>query len=128
MDSNCRVAGCTLGERWWECAVELQGTRGVAAQRKDAQPKGRELAAKLTPGTFIAVQDRENQNHAVPFLVGITRDAGDGTCIAERVKGRKWIEGTQCGAMVRGHTWDPVLNAMAGLTGSRRTASTEHSS
>ncbi len=95
MDSNYKVAGCTSGERWWECAVELQGTRGVAAQRKDAQRKGRELAAKLTPGTFIAVQDRENQNHAVPFLVGITRDAGDGTCIAERVKGRKWIEGTQ---------------------------------
>ena len=41
------------------------------------------------------MQDRENQNHTVPFLVGITRDAGDGTCIAEKVKGRKWIKGTQ---------------------------------
>ena len=95
MDSNYKVQGCTSGERWWECAVELQGARGVVAQRKEAQRKGRELATKLAPGTFIAVQDRENQNHAVPFLVGITRDAGDGTCIAEQVKQRKWIQGTQ---------------------------------
>jgi hypothetical protein len=78
MDSNCRVAGLTSGERWCECAVELQGIRGVAAQCKDAQRKTR--AQHGSPGRFISVQDHENQSHAVPFLVGITRDEGDSTC------------------------------------------------
>ena len=39
----------------------------------------------LKPGVVIVVQDRENQNHDVPFLIGITQDTGDGSCIVRSV-------------------------------------------
>ena len=44
---------------------------------------------------MIAVQDREDQNHSVPYLIGITVDAGDGSCIVEKVQQRKTIDGTR---------------------------------
>ena len=75
MDSNYQVQCCACKEPWWECSVQLNGTRGIGAQRKIAQKKGREMVEKLEPGTFIAVQDRQDQNHAVPFLIGVTVDA-----------------------------------------------------
>ena len=51
--------------------------------------------SSLIRGVFIAVQDRENQDHTLTFMVGITRDAGDGTCIVEQVKERTTINGTR---------------------------------
>ena len=52
------------------------------------QKAGHSLASKLKPGMFVAVQDREDGNHAVPFMhmIGITVDAGDGTCFAVPAK------------------------------------------
>jgi hypothetical protein len=93
MDSNYQVKDCKSGERWYESTVSLQGTRGIGAQRKEAQRKGRELAKKLKPGVVIAVQDRENQNHDVPFLIGITQDTGDGSCIVRSVPVQASVRG-----------------------------------
>ena len=69
---------------WWECSVRLQGAQGIIAQRKLAQRRGRERAAKLKPNTFVAVQDREDGDFSVPFLIGITVDVGDGSCIVKK--------------------------------------------
>ena len=91
MDSNYRVAGCVSCEPWWEHSVALQGSRGIGAAKVAAQKKGRELASKLKPGTVIAVQDREVQNYTLPFLIGITQDAGNGSCIVEQVLQSKCV-------------------------------------
>ena len=85
MDSNCQVKDCKSAERWYESTVSLQETRGIPAQRKKVQRKGRELAKKLKPGIVIAVQDRENQHHDAPFLIGVTQDTGDGNSIVRSV-------------------------------------------
>ena len=96
MDSNYQVAGCNCCEQWWEHSVALQGTVGVAALKRKAQRRGRELASRLKPGTFIVVEDRGTRGGSnVPFLIGITLDAGDGSCIVERVAKNKRIEGTR---------------------------------
>ena len=66
-----------------------------------------ERADKLKPGTFIAAQDREDQNFAVPFLIGITVDHGNGSCIVQRdFDKRTKIDGTtfdpgDCAIVVR---------------------------
>ena len=39
---------------------------------------------KLKVGDCVAVQDREHQEHAVPFWIGQLVDAGNGSCIAEK--------------------------------------------
>ena len=44
-----------------------------------AQDQGRAMAEKLKPGEFIAVQDREDGNHTVPFMIGVTLDTGQYT-------------------------------------------------
>ena len=85
MDSNYQVKDCKVKEPWYEATVSLQATRGIPAQRKEAQRKGRELAKQLKPGEYIAVQDREGQHCGAPFWIGITCDTGDGTCIARTV-------------------------------------------
>ena len=96
MNSNYQVAGCRCKERWYEHSVALQGTLGVAALKRKAQRRGRELASKLKPGTFIAVEDRGTSGDSnVPFLIGVTLDAGGGSCIVEQVTGNKRIEGTR---------------------------------
>ena len=41
------------------------------------------------------MQDREDGNHAVPFLIGVTQDTGGGSCIVEKVAERKSINGTR---------------------------------
>ena len=53
------------------------------------------MASKLKRGMFVAVQDREDGNHAVPFMIGITVDAGDGTCFAVPAKGRQYVNCTR---------------------------------
>jgi len=86
--------GCPF--RWWECRVERQDTRGIGAQRKEAQDKGRKLAKKLTPGMFVAVQDRENQGHDDPYCIGITVAADrSGGCIVKEMQGRETIDKTR---------------------------------
>ena len=97
MNSNYQVIGCTCSEPWWEHSVALQGTLGVAALKKKAQKRGRELASQLKPGTFVAVEDRGTRGGSnVPFLIGVTLDAGDGSCIVEKVKeNQKRIDGTR---------------------------------
>ena len=95
MDSNYQVPACECGEPWWEHSVALLGARGIMAQKKQAQSRGRELARKLKPNSFIAVQDRQGQGHTVPFLIGITLDTGGGSCIIEEVQDRKTINGTR---------------------------------
>ena len=95
MDSNYKVCGCQSKEPWWEYSVALLGAQGIIAQRIEAQRKGRELARSLKPGVFIAVQDRSSQGYAVPFLIGVTLDVGDGTCIKEKVTARKTVDGTR---------------------------------
>ena len=99
MDSNYQVTGCTCSEPWWEHSVALQGTLGVAALKKKAQKRGRDLASQLKPGTFIAVEDRGTTGGSnVPFLIGVTLDVGDGSCIVEKVTQQKRIEGTRIDA------------------------------
>ena len=95
MDSNYKVAGCKTCEPWWEHTVELHGSRGIGQAKAAAQKRGRQLASELRPGTFIAVQDREAQGYAVPYLIGITQDTGNGSCIVEKVEGAKSIDGTR---------------------------------
>jgi len=95
MDSNYQVSGCCSQEPWWEHSVALQGTRGLVAQRLVAQRKGRELAGKLKPGTFIAVQDRGVTGPDVPFLIGITQDTGNGSCIEQHIGSRQTINSTR---------------------------------
>ena len=58
--ARARVRGSEQGcpFRWWECRVDRQDTRGIAARRKEAQDKGRKLAEKLKPNMYVAVQDR----------------------------------------------------------------------
>ena len=53
------------------------------------------MASKLKPGMIVVVQDREDGNHAVPFMIGITVDTGDGTCFAVPAKGRQYVDGTR---------------------------------
>ena len=49
----------------------------------------------IFPGTFVAVQDREDGDFTVPFLIGITVDVGDGQCIMKRdFAKQERIEGT----------------------------------
>ena len=95
MNSNYQVSGCCSHERWYEYSVALQGTRGLVAQRLVAQRKGRELAEKLKPGTFIAVQDRGVTGPNVPFLIGITQDTGNGSCIEQHIGSRQTINSTR---------------------------------
>ena len=95
MDSNYKVVGCERIEPWLEHTVELQGSRGIGQAKATAQKRGRELASKLKPNTYVAVQDREAQGYTVPFLIGITQDTGNGSCIVEEVKGDKSIDGTR---------------------------------
>ena len=70
--------------------MALMGSRGVVAQRREAQRRGRELASGLKP-------NREDGNHDVPLLIGITQDTGGGSCIVEieKVAERKSINGTR---------------------------------
>jgi hypothetical protein len=93
------VIGCTRHEPepWYECSVELKGTRGYGARKRIAQAKGRELAEKLKPGTFVVVQDRTASAGEEHYLVGITVDVGDGSCIVRHVQGddREHIDGTR---------------------------------
>jgi hypothetical protein len=93
MDSNYQVKDCKVSERWYESTVCLQGTRGIGAQRKERQRKGRELAKQLKPGVVISVQDRENQRHDAPFWIGITQDTGDGSCIVRSVPRQAPVRG-----------------------------------
>ena len=95
MDSNCRLVECETQERWWENSVRLKGAHGVGVARKKAQFKGRRMAEKVKPGEFIAVQDREDGHHTVPFMVGVTQDVGDGTCFAVPKEGRQYVNRTR---------------------------------
>ena len=59
--------------------------RGTRAERLRAPPRGaahgagtEQLHEAACVGVFVAAQDHENQNHDVPFVVGITVDVGDG--------------------------------------------------
>ena len=40
------------------------------------------------------MQDRENQGHTFPFMIGRVVGAGDGTCVAKKVTERQTIDGT----------------------------------
>jgi hypothetical protein len=95
--SGYRVTGCTRlePEPWYEYSVELQGTCGIAAQKKIAQANGRKRAAELKAGTFIAVQDRRASGREEHYVVGITVDCGDGECIVKHVLDREQIDGTR---------------------------------
>merc|ERR1712022_99101 len=95
MDSNYRVVECETQERWWEYSVRLKGARGIGEARRVAQWKGRMKAETLKPGQFIAVQDREDGHHTVPFMVGVTLDVGDGTCFAVPKEGRQYVNRTR---------------------------------
>lgn len=97
-DSGYHVKDCVLPEPepWWHCSVQLQGTRGLYAQKKIAQFKGRKLAAKLEPNTFVAVQDRSASGRQEHYLIGVTVDCGNGSCILKQVqKDREHIDGTR---------------------------------
>ena len=52
------------------------------------------MATEMKPGEIVAVQDREDQGHASPYLLAQAVDVGDGTCIIKRVTQRESIEGT----------------------------------
>ena len=80
--------------RWWECSVQRDDTRGVAGRRKEAQAAGKKLVDKLKEGSFVAVQDRENQGHTFPFMIGRVVNATDGSCVAKKITGRQKIDGT----------------------------------
>lgn len=88
-----------VDEPWWDYSVRLKGTRGITAQKKIAQEKGREIAEKLTklgPNTFVAVQDR-SASREEHYIIGITVDCGDGGCILKQAQGkdREYIDGTR---------------------------------
>jgi hypothetical protein len=110
MDSNYRVPQCdshkcwqsnaTVGAlvagnpfRWWECSAQRDDTRGVHGRRKEAQAAGKKLVDKLKEGSFVAVQDRENQGHTFPFMIGSVANATNGRCVA-KVTERQTIDGT----------------------------------
>ena len=95
MDSNYKVVECETKEPWWEYTVQQLGARGIGRTRKVAQDQGRAMAEKLKPGEFIAVQDREDGNHTVPFMIGVTLDTGDGTCFAVPKEGRQNVNRTR---------------------------------
>lgn len=78
---NCHTE---CGEKWFECSVAKTNTQSVYERRQIAQKKGRDMALKLKVGDYVAVQDREHQEHAVPFWIGQLVDAGNGSCIAEK--------------------------------------------
>jgi hypothetical protein len=98
--SGYMVTGCELSvpEPWWDCSVQLQGTRGIGAQKSIAQANGRKMAAVLKPGAFIAIQDRTAFGRQEHYLIGITiiaeTDGGRG-CIAKHCSERETIEGTR---------------------------------
>ena len=94
MDSNYQVVECESNEPSWEYTVRNK-TRGIAAERKAVQKAGHSMASKLKPGVFVAVQDREDGNHAVPFMIGMTIDTGDGACFAVPAKGRQYVNRTR---------------------------------
>jgi hypothetical protein len=96
MNSNYQVPNCECTERWYFHSVRLLGNRGIGAAKRAAQKYGRDNAPLLKPGTFIAVQDREAaEAHESPFLIGITIDAGNGSCIVKEAKGREMYRGTR---------------------------------
>lgn len=86
MDSNYQVVDCEKKEPSWEYTVRNQ-TRGIVAERKAVQAAGHALASQLKPGMLVAVQDREDGNWTVPFMIGVTVDMGDGTCFAVPAEG-----------------------------------------
>ena len=90
-----QVEGCTRLEPWYDTPVQLQGPRGIRRQRELAQKKGRELAESLKPATFVAVQDRTAQGREEHFMIGITVDCGDGSCIKRKVAEKETIDGTR---------------------------------
>ena len=100
MDSNYQVQQCTSHKcwqrgatigalaagnpfRWLKCSVQRDDTRGVYGRRKETQATGGKLVDKLKVGSFVAVQDRENQGHTFPFFIGRVVSAGDGSCVAK---------------------------------------------
>ena len=118
MDSNYEVTGCTSQQRWrasgagrlaardagvieggspfkwWNCSVQRKDTRGVANRRIEAQTKGHNLAKQLKPGMMVAVQDR--QNNESEYVIGVTADVGDNSCIVKQVQDRsERINGTK---------------------------------
>ena len=118
MDSNYEVTGCTSQQRWrasgagrlaardagvieggspfkwWNCSVQRKDTRGVANRRIEAQTKGHNLAKQLKPGMMVAVQDRLNNESE--YIIGMTVDVGDKTCIIKQVQDRsERINGTK---------------------------------
>jgi hypothetical protein len=95
--SGYHVTDCKLPvpEPWWDCSVQLQGTRGIQAQKIVAQANARKMVAGLKPGTFVAVQDRTAQGREEHYLIGITIDCGDGGCIVKHCDEREYIEKTR---------------------------------
>ena len=95
MNSNYQVLACERKEKWFECSVARKDVRGVRARRDEAQVKGLTMAKKLKPGMFVAVQDREDQEFDVPFIIGLTCDVGNGTCIVKEHTEREYVNGTR---------------------------------
>jgi hypothetical protein len=100
MDSNFVVPCCERpNERWYQNSVRLLGARGIKYQRQLAQQRGRELAGMLKPGQFVAIQDRidgHRGGNEEPFMIGVTVDTGEGSCVAFKQEGaRATVDGTR---------------------------------
>lgn len=81
---NCPLgSNCCEGyakDRVTKCWTAESTNSGVAATLSQAayhRHKQCFEVEKLRPGEFIAVQDREDGNHTVPFMIGVTLDTGD---------------------------------------------------
>ena len=98
MNCDSIVSGCVhkeaLGHKWYQCDVARKDTRGVMNRRNKAQEYGRQLAEKLKPGAWVAVQERDVDHPQDPYMVGRVMDAGDRTPIIERVNERKTVNKT----------------------------------
>jgi hypothetical protein len=84
--STCINAG-KKAHKWYQCDVARKDVCGVAGRRVSAQHEGHKLVARLNPGSYVAVQNRE-VNNTDPYWVGITLDSGDGTCVIKKNLGR----------------------------------------
>ena len=74
----------------------MRGFRGACGRGRGA----RELTGVLAPwghGGFshTSVQDREDQEFDVPFIIGLTCDVGNGTCIVKEHTEREYVNGTR---------------------------------
>ena len=93
-----KCPGCNVKHQpkgYWTKTSTQESVAFDIAEKIHAVHGSCNTAPPTKSGEFIAVQDREDGNHTIPFMIGVTLDTGDGTCFAVPKKGRQNVNRTR---------------------------------